>query len=311
MNIYFTDYAEYLSRFFGTMKVQKISVNSGGTCPNRDGRIGRGGCIYCNNRSFTPGYCMEGKDISSQIAEGKAFFGRKYSEMKYLAYFQSYTSTYTTDIEGLRRQWEDALAQEDVVGLIVGTRPDCIPDEIAKVLAELNRRWPIFVELGVETLCDETLRKINRGHDAACSLEAIERLAAMGLHVGVHLIAGLPGEDDEQVLDNIDKICRQSIESIKLHHLQVLKGTTLHRMWMDGEIEVKPYAPERYLDLCVEVVKRVPQRIAIERFLASSPPEMVEAPRWGLKNYEFTNLLVNRLKKEFGAPEKCIKHKIE
>lgn len=301
MNIYFTDYAEYLSRFFGAIKVQKISVNSGGTCPNRDGRIGKGGCIYCNNRSFTPGYCMDGKDIANQIAEGKAFFGRKYSEMKYLAYFQSYTSTYTADIECLQRQWEEALSQEDVVGLIVGTRPDCIPDEIAKVLADLNRQRPIFVELGVETLRDETLRKINRGHDAACSLEAIERLAAMGLHVGVHMIAGLPGEDDEQVLDNIDKICRQDIESIKLHHLQVLRGTALHKMWMDGEIDVKPYVPERYLDLCIEVVRRVPRRIAIERFLASSPPGMVEAPRWGLKNYEFTNLLINRLKKEYGG----------
>ncbi len=296
MNEFYTDFADYMGRYFPGTKIQKISVNSGAGCPNRDGSIGRGGCIYCNNTSFTPAYCFSTDGIRTQIEKGKAFFSRKYPEMKYLAYFQSYTSTYRKDVRELERLYREALECEGVVGIIIGTRPDCLSDEVVEMLATLNRKHPIFVELGVETLKDSTLRLINRGHDSATSREAIIKLAEAGLHVGVHLIAGLPGETLDDAKQTVREISGLPVESIKLHHLQVLRGTPLHRMINEGTLSVHPLDMEEYLDFCMDVVGMVPPEIAIERFLASAPPDMVVAPKWGVKNYEFTNKLLNKLR---------------
>lgn len=295
MNPYYTDYAEYLSRFFDG-KVQKLSVNTGAGCPNRDGTIGTGGCIYCNNTSFTPAYCFGDRSVKTQLIAGKEFFGRKYRDMRYLAYFQSYTSTHRTDLRKIEQEYQEALSVDGIAGIIVGTRPDCLDDEILGILEDINRDRPVFVELGIETMNDRTLELIDRGHDSATSRKAIERSAARGLHTGVHLIAGLPGEDEEQTLGNVRKICALPVESIKMHHLQILKGTALERMWREGKIKIKEYTSNSYLDLCVNIVREVPRSIAIERFLASAPPDMVVAPKWGLKNYQFTNLLMNKLK---------------
>lgn len=298
MKPFFKDYSEYIGEFFPGQKVQKISINTVSGCPNRDGTIGRGGCIYCNNRSFTPSYCFEGISVREQIESGIKFFGRKYRQMKYIAYFQSYTSTHKADIEKLRELYESALELEEIIGMAVGTRPDCLPDDVIKLLAEINRRYPVFVELGIETLCDDTLKLINRAHSADISRDAIRRLADAGLHVGVHLIAGLPGETEERILQTIDEICQLPVESIKMHHLQILKETPIHRMIKSGEVKILNFSVEDYLNLCVKIIKRVPRSIAIERFLASSPTEMVVSPKWGLKNYEFSNLLVNKLREE-------------
>lgn len=297
MNDFYTDYAEYLSRFFPGRKVQKLSVNIGAGCPNRDGTIGTGGCIYCNNTSFTPAYCFESSSVIRQIEEGMKFFGRKYSDMHYLAYFQSYTNTYRMPAGKLEEIYREALSIDRVLGLIVGTRPDCLPDEIIGMLARLNREYPVFVELGVESLHDRTLRLVNRGHDSAAAIDAIWRLAAAGLHTGVHLIAGLPGESEEMVLDSVKRICRLPVESIKMHHLQVLRGTRLASLAEEKKIDIQTFDVDKYLDLCVRIIETVPRGIAIERFLASAPPALVIKPRWGLKNYEFTNLLHNKLKK--------------
>lgn len=296
MNPFFTDYAEYLDRFFPGKKVQKISVNTGAGCPNRDGTIGTGGCIYCRNDAFTPGYCLKPESITTQIQKGKHFFRRKYNEMVFLPYFQSYTGTHKTTPEALRAQYEEAMACDDTVGLIIGTRPDCLPDDIVAMLAELNRKQPVFVELGVETSHNQTLKLINRGHTWEQTEDAINRLAEAGLHVGVHLIIGLPGETEEMIFATVDKVCALPVESIKFHHLQVLRDTPLAKAIEKGEIKFQPWALDEYLDLCVNIVKRVPRSIAIERFLAFSPPGMVLMPRWGLKNFEFTNLLIKKLK---------------
>lgn len=298
MNPYFTDYPEYISQFFPGQKIQKISVNTGAGCPNRDGTVGRGGCIYCNNRSFTPAYCFGASTVKEQIEAGKQFFGRKYRDLKFIAYFQSYTNTHKANIQQLKEIYEEALSADGVVGIAIGTRPDCLPDDVVSLLGEINDRCPVFIELGVETLCDDTLRAINRGHNAEQTRVAISRLAEKGLHVGVHLIAGLPGEDENRILKTVDEICALSVESIKLHHLQVLKDTPLLRLVEAGKLKISTYSIEEYTDLCVKIVKRVPRSIAIERFLASSPPEMVVSPKWGLKNYEFTNLLLNRLRQK-------------
>ncbi|MDE6006274.1 MAG: TIGR01212 family radical SAM protein [Muribaculaceae bacterium] len=296
MNPFFTDYAEYLNSFFPGEKVQKISVNTGAGCPNRDGTIGSGGCIYCRNDSFTPGYCLKSSSITSQIENGKHFFRRKYREMVFLPYFQSYTGTHGTSGRELRAQYKEALSCSDTVGLIVGTRPDCLPDDIVKMMSELNEKRPLFVELGVETTHDSTLRLINRGHTWHQAEDTIYRLADAGLHVGIHLIAGLPGETEEMMLKTVDKVCSVPIESIKFHHLQVLRGTPLENAIESGTIKIQPWTIDNYLELCVNIIRKVPRSIAIERFVASAPPGMVIMPKWGVKNYEFTNLLINKLK---------------
>lgn len=292
----YRDYSEYIREYFPGVKVQKLSVNAGFTCPNRDGTIGRGGCIYCDNRSFTPAYCAEGDDtVTAQLERGKAFFARKYPAMKYLAYFQSYTNTYGRAAEGLGRLWEEALAVPDVVGLVVGTRPDMLGPEVVEALGAVAARVPVFLEIGAETSHDRTLAFINRGHTWQTTTDAARRCAAAGLHVGLHLIAGLPGETEEDILATVDACCALPIESLKLHQLQVIRGTTLHRLWIEGKCRLLYDCPEQYLDLCIRIIERVPRHIAIERFLASAPPAMVVAPRWGLKNHEFTDLLKSKI----------------
>lgn len=299
MNEFYKDYSEYLSEIFPGIKVQKISVNAGFTCPNRDGTIGTGGCIYCNNTSFTPSYCMEilGEDIPGQIEKGKAFFSGKYPKMKYLAYFQSFTNTYR-NVKELEKLYKEALNTSGVIGLVIGTRPDMFSEEIAGMLGKLNVMHHVFVEFGAETSSDETLKRINRGHTFTDTCHAVRLASREGLHVGLHLIAGLPGEDEEDVVRNVSECCKLPIESLKLHHLQVIKDTPLSRMWHEGKIKLNIFDVDRYIELCCRLVNIIPRQIAIERFLASSPQEMVDAPKWGLKNYEFTNRLLVRLRNE-------------
>lgn len=291
----YKDFAQYMQEKFPCEKVQKISVNAGFSCPNRDGTIGRGGCIYCDNASFTPGYCFNNEDIVSQLEEGKRFFARKYPKMKYLAYFQSFSNTFGKSADELERMYREALSVHGVVGLIIGTRPDTLPDEVVGMLAKLNSEKPIIVEIGAETSHDETLKLINRGHSWEDVENAVRRLSEKGIAVGLHLIEGLPGETEEMMLETVRKAVSLPIESLKLHHLQILTNTPIERMWRNGEIEISPFNVESYIDLCVKIIKLVPRNIAIERFLASSPPDRVIAPKWGMKNYEFVNLLRSRL----------------
>ncbi len=284
-----------MNEIFPGIKVQKLSIDAGFSCPNRDGSIGLGGCIYCNNASFTPSYCSPADPIEVQIEKGKEFFKRKYPEMKYLAYFQSYTNTFGRSADELFSMYNKAAEIEDIVGIIIGTRPDCLPDELLDKLAILNSKKPVIVEIGAETSSDSTLRLINRNHTWQDVEDAVFRLHNRGIRTGLHLIAGLPGESEEQVLATVRKACSLPIDSIKMHQLQIVEGTPLLRKWQSGEIEVQPFSLEDYLDLCVKIVNVVPQHICIERFLSSSPPEMVVAPKWGLKNYQFTNLLKKKL----------------
>ncbi|MDE5773289.1 MAG: TIGR01212 family radical SAM protein [Muribaculaceae bacterium] len=291
MNPYYKDYSAYLAERFPGVKVQKISVNAGLGCPNRDGTIGTGGCIYCDNSSFTPAYCMAGDDVAIQLEKGKDFFSHKYPEMKYLAYFQSFTGTYSQGVEELRVLYDKAIAIPDVVGLIIGTRPDTLPDEVIDLLSEINDRLPVIVEIGVETSDNDTLRLINRNHTWSDVVSAVRRLSGRGIDVGVHLIAGLPGENMERTLQSVRDVCRLPISTIKIHQLQVIRGTLLHKAISQGKINIEPYTLEQYLKLCIMIIEEVPRHIAIERFLASAPPQMVVAPQWGIKNYEFVNKL--------------------
>lgn len=275
-------------------KVQKISVNAGMTCPNRDGTLGTGGCTFCNNQTFNPAYCRTEKSVTQQLEEGKQFFARKYPSMKYLAYFQAYTNTYA-ELDRLVGLYEEALRVPDVVGLVIGTRPDCMPDNLLDYLEELNRRTFLIVEYGVESANDETLLRINRGHTFRQSCEAICRTAERGIRVGAHVILGFPWEPFDELMRQAEEIGRLPLTTLKLHQLQIIRGTQLAREYAEHPWAV-PTA-EEYIDLVLHYISRLPYGLVMERFVSQSPPEMVIAPQWGLKNHEFANLLRNRMVK--------------
>ena len=275
-------------------KAQKLSVDAGLTCPNRDGTLGRGGCTFCDNRTFNPAYCRQGGSITDQLEAGKRFFARKYPTMKYLAYFQSYSNSYGT-LSHLKDLYEEALRVPDVVGLVIGTRPDCMPDALLEYLEELNRRTFLLVEYGVESANEETLVRVNRGHTFAQARECIIRTAQRGIRVGVHMILGFPWETRSELIRQAQLIASLPITTLKLHQLQVIRGTQLAR-----EYELHPWplpTAEEYVDLVLEYISHLPPSLVLERFVSQSPPEYVIAPRWGLKNHEFSALVKKAIQK--------------
>ncbi|AHF12292.1 radical SAM protein [Barnesiella viscericola DSM 18177] len=290
----YRDFADFLNEHFDG-KVQKISLHAGFTCPNRDGSIGVGGCTYCNNQTFSPDYCHTGKSITRQLDEGVAFFARKYPTMRYLAYFQAYTNTYG-ELEELKRKYEEALAHPGVVGIIIGTRPDCMPADLLDYLADLSRRTFVLVEYGVESTSDETLRRINRGHDFATSVDAIRRTSAAGVLVGAHMILGLPGESREMMLKHARSLSQLPLDTLKLHQLQLIRHTRMAREYEMSPQDFHLYGVDEYIDLAIDFAERLSPSIAIERFVSQSPAELLIAPRWGLKNHEFTARLLRRMR---------------
>ena len=290
----YNDYPAYFKELFGE-RVQKLSIDGGFTCPNRDGKKGTGGCTFCNNESFNPGYCRAVSGISRQIGEGRAFFARKYIGQKYLAYFQAYTNTYG-ELRHLVDLYEEAVACPDVVGLIIGTRPDCMPDTLLQYLASLSQRTFVMVEYGAETASNRTLDVINRGHSWEDTVDAVNRTHAAEIACGLHLILGLPGESEADMLHTVDQVSALPIDTVKLHQLQIIRGTRLARQVAAGEVSVARWSADEYISLCVKIVKRMRSNIAIERFVSQSPENLLISPRWGLKNYQFTNLLHNALR---------------
>ena len=289
---YYYDYGTWIRHRF-PFRVQKISVDAGFTCPNRDGRLSTGGCIYCDNRTFNPAYCQRQDSITQQLEAGKLFFARKYPEMKYLAYFQAYTNTYAS-IDHLRQLYEEALRVKDVVGIVIGTRPDCVSDELLDYLEDLNRRTFLIVEYGVESANDETLQRINRGHSFEQSRMAIEKTHQRGILTGAHIILGLPGEDAQENLRQAPVISSLPIDILKIHQIQIIRGTRLA-----AEFERNPfhiYDIDEYIHLIASYIQRLRKDLILERFVSQSPKELLIAPHWGLKNHEFTDLLNNYLK---------------
>ena len=289
---YYYDYGTWIRHRF-PFRVQKISIDAGFTCPNRDGRLSTGGCIYCDNRTFNPAYCQRKDSITQQLEAGKQFFARKYPEMKYLAYFQAYTNTYAS-ISHLRELYEEALSVKDIVGIVIGTRPDCISDELLDYLEDLNRRTFLIVEYGVESANEDTLRRINRGHSFAQSRFAIEKTHQRGILTGAHIILGLPGEDAQENLRQAPLISSLPIDILKIHQMQIIRDTRLA-----DEFEQKPfhiYSVDEYIELIANYIQRLRKDLVLERFVSQSPKELLIAPQWGLKNHEFTDLLNNYLK---------------
>lgn len=289
----YNDFGSWLRNRF-PFRVQKISVDAGFTCPNRDGRISRGGCTYCDNRTFSPAYCNRQKSVAEQMEEGKTFFSGKYPDMKYLAYFQAFTNTYG-DVGEIRAKYEEALNVDDVVGIVIGTRPDCVPDELLDYIEELGKRYFVLVEYGIETANDRTLRRINRGHSFDCCRSAIERTKARGILTGGHVIIGLPGEDATESQRQAHVISALPIDILKIHQMQIIKGTRLAR-----EFAIQPfhvYTVDEYINVVTHYIERLRDDLILERFVSQSPKELLVAPQWGMKNHEFTDRLVGHMRK--------------
>ncbi len=299
----YREFGDFLRERF-PFKAQKIAINAGFTCPNRDGSKGRGGCTYCNNQTFNPSYCQTDKSVTDQLAEGVRFFSRKYPEMRYLAYFQAYTSTYGEQ-ERLERLYEEALGYPGVVGLVIGTRPDCMPDHLLDYLARLSEQVLVLVEYGVESTLDRTLRRINRGHDFAEAEEAIRRTAARGIAVGAHLILGLPGESRNEILGHADRLSELPLTTLKLHQLQLIRHTRMALEFERQPEDFHLFMVDEYIDLAIDFIERLDPAIALERFVSQSPKELLIAPDWGLKNYEFTARVNRRLAERDSWQGKC------
>ena len=284
--------------FFTTyfpFKVQKISINAGFTCPNRDGTKGWGGCTYCNNQTFSPQYTANDKPVGRQLEEGIRFFSRKYPEMKYIAYFQAYTNTYG-ETEKLLEKYKEALSYPNVVGLIVGTRPDCMSDELLNELEKIIQNHFLLIEYGIESTDNQTLQFINRGHTYEDAVETISRTHERNIFCGAHLILGLPGESRQTILAHVDRISQLPLTTVKLHQLQLIRGTKMALQYKEEPDIFHLYKIDEYIDLCIDFMERLHPEFVIERFVSQSPKELLIAPDWGLKNHEFTAKLNKRIK---------------
>jgi radical SAM protein (TIGR01212 family) len=267
-------------------RVQKVSVDAGFTCPNRDGSKGIGGCTFCNNDGFTPSYLRDQSDITRQIDTGLEFFTRRYPNTRhFVAYFQAYSNTYA-GVDQLRKVYEAALAHPKIDGLVIGTRPDCVPDDVLDYLAELSRSQIVELELGLESCDDATLARVNRGHDFSCAQDAIRRAAARGLNVAAHLMFDLPGESRESMLAGAEKLSALPLQSVKLHQLQIIKHTVLANQWRRDPASLPIMSPQDYFELVVNFLERLSPRIAIQRIGSEVPPALKLAPNWNMRLHE-------------------------
>ena len=292
----FNSYSSYFRRRFGE-RVQKVAINAGFSCPNRDGKVGFGGCTFCNNEAFTPSYCQPTKSLTQQIEEGIEFHRRRYrTASHYLAYFQLFSNTYAP-LDTLRSRYDEALSHPDIVGIVVGTRPDCVSEEILDYFAELNSDHYVTIEYGVESCYDESLKRINRGHDFACARRAIEMTAERGLAVGAHFVLGLPNESDEMILAQVEQINSLPLTTIKFHQLQVFRGTAMEREYDEHPERFRFWEVDEYLDLMVEILRRLRPDIVVERFASEAPPRYHYGRNWGLiRNETLWAMLEERLR---------------
>lgn len=300
----FNSFVGYYKERYGE-RLQKLVLDAGFTCPNRDGTVGVGGCTYCDNASFHPGYSIAGKSLHDQIDEGIEFHLSRYRNTShYLAYFQSYSNTYAP-LERLREVYENALSHPSIVGIVIGTRPDCVDEDKLNYISSLKDRkiegWPhgtiVTVEYGIESCYDATLRRINRGHDFASAKRAVEKTAEKGINVGAHFILGLPGETREMLLSQCDTINSLPLRSIKFHQLQLVKGTRMKAEFESHPEEFQRYCLDEYLDLMTDILERLRPDLYIERVVGEVPPRFVDTPEWGLiRNFQIIDLLDERMK---------------
>jgi radical SAM protein (TIGR01212 family) len=290
----FNAYPEYFRKQFGG-RVQKLSLDAGFTCPNRDGSKGSGGCSFCNNNAFHPSYCQPVKSITQQINEGILFQRKRYPRTRgYLAYFQAYTNTYES-MEVLRSRYGEALSHPEVVGLVIGTRPDAVSGEVLDYIASLTREHYVIVEYGIESCYNSTLERVNRGHSFEDSLRAVEMTASRGIRQGAHFIIGLPGESDAEILDQAGIISRMPIQNIKFHQLQILKNTSMARDYEADPGAFRIFSLPQYLDLMTRFIEHLNPGIIIERIAGEVNRNYLLSPSWGIRYpgilEKFENLL--------------------
>ncbi|MDE7357610.1 MAG: TIGR01212 family radical SAM protein [Bacteroidales bacterium] len=276
----FNAYGEYLRARYG-FRIQKLSVNAGFSCPNRDGSKSTGGCVFCNNEAFNPSYCQTEKSIAQQLEEGKEFHAWRYRHApRYMAYFQAYSNTYAP-LPELRRRYEEALAVPGVVGLAIGTRPDCVDEKILDYLAELSEKYVVHLEMGIESCYDKSLKWMNRGHDFACARKAFEKAAERGLSTGTHLILGLPCESREEELAEAEILSEMPVGSLKLHQLQIIKNTALEKIYLDNPASFRFFELDEYVDFVIDFLERLSPNILIERLASEAPPRFQAGPIFG------------------------------
>lgn len=288
----YNNYNQHLRDIFGA-RIQKISINAGFTCPNRDGTKGVGGCTFCNNVSFSPEYCLPTKDVVTQMKEGIDFFSR-YQGQKYLAYFQSFTNTYSS-LSTLKKYYESIFELDSVIGIVVATRPDCVDSYLLDYYQDIAKEKYVMIEYGIESTSDVTLQRINRGHTYSDSIRAVEETHKRGINVGAHLILGLPGERETDFISHAKKINELPLDMLKLHQLQIVKGTVLEKQWQNGSADLMTFTMNEYIDLCIRFLEQLKPTIGIERFISQSPKDLLIYPDWGVKNFEFIAKLQKRM----------------
>jgi len=290
----YNDFTSFIRKKFNG-RVQKVSIDAGFTCPNKDGSKGIGGCTYCNNNTFNPDYCEPIKPIKVQIEEGIEFFSRKYKAQRYLAYFQAFTNTYAP-LSDLKKMYEEALSHPDVIGLVIATRPDCIKDEVLDYLEELaSKGYFIKLEFGLESTKDETLELINRCQTHEDAIDAFNRANGRGLHLGGHLILGLPAETKEDMLNHARMVSQLPINTLKIHHLQIVKHTMMAHQFKNTPEMFTFMELDEYIDLVVDFMELINPEIIVERFFSESPARMLIHPKYGLKNFEVKHMVEKRL----------------
>lgn len=293
----FNAYAQYFKRTFGE-RVQKVCIDAGFSCPNRDGTVAFGGCTFCDNTSFNPSYCDPAKSIAAQIETGIRFHSKRYrNPSKHLAYFQAFSNTHAP-LESLRKIYDEALSVEGIVGLVIGTRPDCIDAEKLHYFRELSERYYVILEIGIESCYDRTLRRINRGHSYQQAADAIQLAADHGVRVGTHVIFGLPGESIHDMLAEAELLSNLPLDTIKFHQLQLIRGTAMVKDYEKNPADFQCFDLEGYLDFIIGFIERLHPSIVIERFFSEAPPEQNLSPfQFNLRNDQLLNRLEQELNK--------------
>jgi radical SAM protein (TIGR01212 family) len=296
----FNTFSAYCQKTFGS-RLQKLSINASFTCPNRDGSLGIGGCTFCNNDAFNPSYCAPNKSITQQIDEGIEFHRNRYRRAnKYLAYFQAYSNTYK-ELPELKKLYEEALDHPMISGLSIGTRPDCISDELLDYLEKLSKQFFISVEYGIETCYDRTLKLINRGHDFETAAQSIRRTAAHGIFTTGHLVFGLPGETTEEMLAQAGILSALPLHSIKLHQLQILEGTAMADDFRKDPSTFVIFTLENYVTFVISFLEHLRPGMIIERLSGEVPPRFLVNSPWGKLRADQVLQLVEKKMKEMNT----------
>jgi len=277
MSKYYFSYRDYLKQLF-PFRVYKIGLDAGFTCPNRDGSVAYGGCVYCENRSFSPNSKDAKRSVSEQIVSGMEFYRRHFKAEKFIAYFQAYTNTYGP-ISLLDNLYREALTFPDVVGLSIGTRPDCLPDEIIDLLSCYSKKTHLWVEIGLQSMHEDTLKWMNRGHSFDQFVDAITRVKLKGLRVCVHVILGFPGETHEMMMQTADILAGLNIDGLKIHHLYVAENTMLEKMYEKGGMNL--LSLDEYIQIVCDFLERIPPNVAIQRLTGELTGDYLIAPKWG------------------------------